>query len=112
MLNFGDIYLCHEVLHHHGYINLFRNSYNESPDSFISLIFYKLLASKANSHLVNWWNGTYTKLLCPKATITSQRISEHLRLLGDEGLQKNFFSNYLIKLYGENRDCGVLIDST
>jgi hypothetical protein len=111
ILIFGDIYLCHEVLHRQGYINLFRSSYIESPDSLISLIIYKLLGSKANGHLIDWWNGTYAKILCPKATITSQYISEHLRLLGDEGLQKNLLSNYLTKLYGENRNCGILIDS-
>lgn len=50
-------------------------------------------------------------MLFSKASLPSQRVSEILRLLGDEALQRSFFSKYLTyissKIHGS-----VLIDST
>jgi hypothetical protein len=112
ILNFGDVYLCHSILSNSTFNELFKGIYDKSPDSLLSLIMYKILNDDAKCHAIDWWNGTYAKIIYPKATISSQRISEHLKLLGDETIQNNFFKKYLKLIYGTDKSCGILIDST
>jgi hypothetical protein len=112
ILGFGDIFFCNHVLEITGFNSLFKGIYNKSPDSLMSLLLYKILNKDANSHAIDWWEGTYTKLLYPMANITSQRISEHFSLLGNETIQTDFFHNYFNKIYGIDKNCGILLDST
>jgi hypothetical protein len=112
ILGFGDIYLCDSVLSNLGFKSLFQGIYDKSPDSLMALILFKMLTKDAHCHALDWWSGTYAKLLYPNAVITSQRISEHLELLGNESIQTNFFHKYYNKIYGINKNCGILLDST
>jgi transposase len=58
----------------------------------------------------NWFEGNYARILFKKADISSQRISDFLKILGNEGLQRDFFTEYLSLL--ANKSVGTLIDST
>jgi transposase len=58
----------------------------------------------------NWFEGNYARILFKKADISSQRVSDFLKILGDERLQRDFFTAYLSLL--TNKSVGTLTDST
>ena len=59
------------------------------------------------------WEGSYARILYPKANLTSQRISDFLCAIGDEYSQRAFFQEYFKMLERSNTDIqNVLIDST
>jgi hypothetical protein len=112
ILNFGDVYISHKLLEKEGFAEIFRQAGGDDSDSLMALILFRMLCHDADSHAFDWRNGTYARLLFPKARLESQRISDLLAKLGDESLQQDFFKAYLGKLYGTGSSCGILIDST
>jgi transposase len=71
------------------------------------------LCSTANCHASNWWEGSYARILYPKANLTSQRISDFLADIGDEARLRSFFSEYIDYVSrGVSRGNNILIDST
>jgi transposase len=80
-------------------------------DTVISLILYRSLQQGASCYAHIWWEGSYARILYPNANLSSQRISETLKTIGDERVQRNFFQEYLryiAPLCGK----GILVDST
>ena len=76
ILDFGDAYLLYSILED---INLYDIVYRLMPgqeDTMMSLIGAKLLAGVSKRWAVDWWEGSYTRILYPKAKLRSQRISE------------------------------------
>ena len=57
-----------------------------------------------------WFNGNYAKFIYPNANLSSQRISDFLKMFGDEGLERRFFKEYLSKFLHSNN--GIIIDGT
>ena len=82
-----------------------------AEDTLMALVGYKLLASGSNRYAEDWWEGSYASVLFPNAKLRSQRISEFYAKLGDEDVQRRFFSKYLHAMCKGGR-VGVLIDST
>jgi hypothetical protein len=61
----------------------------------------------------DWWEGSYANILYPKANLTSQRISDFLADIGDEGCFRGFFSKYMPYLGKQvSQGANILIDST
>ena len=56
-----------------------------------------------------WYNGNFARVCFPGLDLSSQRISELLQQIGDEGLWRKFFIKYTQTVYSNN---GVIIDST
>lgn len=85
-----------------------------NPDSFNSLLNYYMLESGSNSHAKDWYEGSYARILYPKALLESQRISDMLAALGDENVYRRFFSSYIsyVKQTPEASKGAILIDST
>lgn len=65
-----------------------------NADTLHTLVFYYLLSQQPNSHAADWYALNYTKILFPKAAVSSQRISEFLAEIGTEDSKRMFFSAY------------------
>ena len=60
-------------------------------------------------HAQTWLEGNYAKILYPDANLSTQKISNTLKSLGNEHLNREFFKQYLQKIYSKK---GIIIDST
>ena len=86
-----------------------------NPDSFNSLLSYYLLERASNAHAEDWYEGSYTKILYPKALMQSQQISDMLEALGNENVYRHFFSSYIAFIKQSTKEASkgaILIDST
>ena len=111
ILDFGDSYFLNEMLKRNGFLNLIELVFKEMTDTVMSLILYRCLQQGANCYAQLWWEGSYARLLYPNASLQSQRVSEALKAIGNERLQRDFFHKYLdyiAPLCGK----GILVDST
>ena len=111
ILDFGDAFFLYAVLKKDALYEVIRSTIPSQEDTMMSLLGYKLLAGNSNLYAEDWWEGSYTNILYPKAKLHSQRISEFYNKLGDEAVHRKFFNSYL-PLFCENKKVGVLIDST
>ena len=111
ILDFGDSYFLSEMLERNGFKALVKSTFKDMADTVMSLILYRTLQQGANRYAQIWWEGSYARLLYPNVSLASQRISEALKMIGEERLQRNFFHEYLryiAPLCGR----GILVDST
>ena len=77
------------------------------------MITYYAVCSAANCHAQSWWEGSYARIIYPRANLSSQRISDFLVSIGDEYSQREFFREYFKMLGGKGDDTdNILIDST
>ena len=111
ILDFGDAYILHEAMKNCILYDVFHGLLPGQTDTLMSILAYKLLGRCANRHAEDWWEGSYARILHPKAKLRSQRISEFYQNLGDEGIHRNFFVSYL-NIVCQSKRAGVLIDST
>jgi len=113
ILDFGDLFFLDWYI---GEIGL-RPSVDAvgygNPDTLYAMICYYIVCSMANSHAGSWWEGSYARILYPKANLSSQRISDFLAAIGNEHSQRAFFQEYFASLSRSRvRLKNVLIDST
>jgi hypothetical protein len=112
-LDFGDAWLLNELIARSGLRNILNEACPEESDTLLSLVAFKLLDDSANCLAEHWRSGSYAKYLFPSARMESQRISEFMEKLGDEGFKRRFFDlyiPYLKRIPGLTEN--VLIDST
>jgi transposase len=109
ILNFGDTFALSEYFQKSGFITLIKSVWKTFTDAILSLICYKLLESSAMQHAAVWQEGNYAKIIFHNPDLSTQRISELLKTLGNERLQREFFKLYLRNFKSEH---GVVIDST
>ncbi|MDR2461443.1 MAG: hypothetical protein LBE38_11825 [Deltaproteobacteria bacterium] len=112
ILDFGSSYLLEEFSKSIGFSDLFRNTLPKYSDSLMALIFYYIEMSEPNRDALRWYRGSYSNVLFPAAELLSERISELLTKLGDETVERNFFSRYLKIILPQKTKTGVIIDST
>lgn len=110
ILDFGDSYLVKNCLENTGFIPFLKNTFKEISDNLMALLSYKLCHGSAMTYANKWLDGNYSKFQYPQANITSQRISDLFKLLGDESLQRKFFKEY-IREYAKSKS-GIIIDIT
>ena len=111
ILDFGDSYFLNEMLERNGIKALIKKMFGELSDTVMSLLLYRSLQQGANCYAHTWWEGSYARILYPSASLSSQRITETLKTIGDEKVQRAFFHEYLryiAPLCGN----GILMDST
>lgn len=76
-------------------------------------VHHYILSNTANCHAQDWWEGNYVSQLYPQANFSSQRISDFLVSIGNEGSQRDFFSAYLPLVSGKDSGgTNTLIDSS
>jgi hypothetical protein len=103
ILDFGDVYLLNQFINRTKLFDKFRNK-----DMLLTLIFYRLCYPSAMRYAKVWYEGSIAKVLF-EVDVSSQRISEFLEEIGDEGIQREFFSEYIKKITPEE---GLIIDTT
>jgi hypothetical protein len=111
ILDFGDSYFFDTVLDRAGYKELIASVFGGISDTILSLIYYRSLQGGASYYASDWWDGSYARMLFPGASLSSQRISETLKAIGDEAVVRGFFDRYL-RYISSKVGSGVLIDST
>lgn len=103
ILDFGDVYFLNQFISR---TKLFEKF--DKKEKLLTLIFYRLCNPSAMRYARIWYDGSIAKVLFD-ADVSSQRISEFLREIGDEGIQREFFAEYIKKISPED---GLIIDTT
>jgi hypothetical protein len=113
ILDFGDAFILDQYMRSLPFYDVFKGILPKESNTLFSLLYYRILTDKkANCYAQTWWEGSYACILFPLAQMMSQRISEFLVSLGDEEVQRCFFTDYLQAVYGKHGTAGVLIDSS
>jgi len=110
ILNFGDVYSISNTLENCVFSDCFKEVLPKESDTLMSLICYRLLKSSSMQYAKTWSEGNYVSLLYKNASLTSQRISDFLKKLGNESVWRTFFTSYIGTIVGEKS--GVIVDST
>ena len=107
--DFGNAFVLNSVLYGCGYMQLLKEVFGKDFDTLATLVFYRVMQGGANSGVLDWYDGSWAKSLFPDARLSSQRLSDFVKRLGDENLAQTFFRKYLGFANCSN---AVLIDST
>lgn len=111
ILDFGACYAFYETLKKTAYYDIFQNLISDT-DTLMAMIGYKVLESTSNRYAQDWWEGSYARILFPDSHLMSQRISDFLKCLGEEKVQRRFFEKYLAVTCPNEQNTGILVDST
>jgi hypothetical protein len=112
ILDFGDAYFLDAYIKIKGLDNVINAISYQNIDSLWALTLFYVLCNKANCHSSNWFEGSYAKIMYPKANLASQRVSDMLSAIGDEKVYREFFKSYVPLLAKRNEAVDILIDST
>ena len=113
ILDFGDVYVFDEILKKTGLRAVYESVLPEESDTLLAMVAHRTLdSSTASRYALEWWEGSYARMLYPEAELRSQRISEFLCAIGDESRQRGFFRNYLSYLSAKGKSRSILVDST
>jgi hypothetical protein len=110
ILDYGDTYALWQAFTQSRLGEIYATVLPNEQDTLNTLLCFKLLVGSAFDNAQTWYSGNYANLLFPKAELDGRRISEFLKRLGDEGIQRKFFELYLSKIAGAERN--IIIDST
>jgi hypothetical protein len=95
ILDFGDAFFLNWFLRAKALLPAINAIGYGNPDTLYAMITYYAVCSTANCHAQSWWEGSYARILYPKANLSSQRISDFLTSIGNEYSQREFFSGIL-----------------
>jgi hypothetical protein len=113
ILDFGDSYFLDEFMKQDGLCNAIDAVKYGNRDTLYAMLHYYILCSASNSHAEAWYEGSYARILYPKANPVSQRISEFLSAIGEEHTMRSFFEAYIPYISAwASRFSDILIDST
>ena len=113
ILDFGDIFFLDWYIGDSGLRPSIDAVGYGNPDTLYAMICYYIVCSMANSHAESWWEGSYARILYPRANLSSQRVSDFLAAIGNEYSQRAFFQEYFVRLGQSGVSLtNVLIDST
>jgi hypothetical protein len=112
ILDFGDAFALDKFIMGSGLGPAIDAIGYGNPDTLKAMVSYYILCHKANWHANDWWEQSYARELYPKANLTSQRISEFLRDIGEEESMRGYFGVYIPSLGGTKKGANILIDST
>lgn len=110
ILDFGDTYLLHKFLDDSKIKAILSRVFADKKEALLAMLSYRICYGSAMRYAHSWFEGNYARILYPQAAITSQRISEFLEYVGDERLQREFFSDYIMSFCHKKQ--GIIIDAT
>lgn len=126
-IEFGDSFFLDAFLKKSGLYPVIDAIGYGNTDTLYVIVFYYLLSQQPNSHMLDWYELNYARVLFPNAAVSSQRLSEALAEIGMEDAKRSFFSAYYAYVRKRSlpgkKDCpapdgpgfsdkGILIDST
>jgi hypothetical protein len=112
VLDFGDAFFVDQYITRIGLGPAIGAMKYGNQDSVRALLLYYVLCNMANYNAIEWLNGSYARVLYPKANLESQRISDLLSSIGEESSYRAFFHEYSRLLAHREGGVDVLIDST
>jgi hypothetical protein len=121
VLHFGDIWMINSIYQETGLDKIINDIIPDHSDTLKTLVAYRLIKhNDSYSHAYEWYRKSYANILFPQARVESPRISEFHEILGDESINRSFFSSYLQLLSkgaapndnNTNKSFPILIDST
>lgn len=112
ILDFGDSYFLDAFIRKSGLEPAIKALSYGNHDTVKAMVQYYVLCNLANCHACDWWDGNYARILHPDANLSSQRISDMLGYIGDEGVYRDFFKEYTKLLAKKDEGTNILIDST
>lgn len=115
IVDFGNAYFIDRFIDRLGLWPVLESVGYGNLDSFKALLSYYILETGSNAHAEDWYEGSFAKVLYPRALLQSPRISDMLRALGQEPVLRAFFQAYIAYLKEETAEAGkgsILIDST
>jgi len=110
ILDFGETYLLYEFMKNIKLTHIIEGVFKDKTKNLLALLCYRLCHASAMSYAKIWYEGNISRFLFKDINLSSQRISEFMKMIGDEKLQRNFFKNY-VSSFAET-DEGVIIDTT
>lgn len=110
ILDFGDSYAIEKFLESTKFTSLIKTVFEENADTLRALLSYRLCHTGAMMYTNTWYEGNYAKFQYANAELKSQRISDFLKMMGDESLQRRFFQEYLSHFCNTKK--GIIIDAT
>ena len=110
ILDYGDAYVVQKFLEQNGFEKLLRDVFGPLYQNLAALLAYRLCYAQAMMYAKPWFEGSYARLQFPQADVSSQRVSEFLKLLSDEELQRKFFNAYIPTV--SKSDSGIIVDGT
>ena len=113
IVDFGDVFFLDAFIRDSGLFTAVDAIGYSNPDTLMAMLSYYILCSMSNRYAMDWWEGSYARILYPNASLSSQRVSEFLAAVGDEYSQREFFQEYFGLLDKSGSQTGnILIDST
>lgn len=112
-VDFGDVYFIDAILKKMKYNEVIDAIDYKNRDTLYAMIAYYILDNGPNDQAISWYRGSFAKVLYPKANLTSQRISDFLKRLGD-GVSRHKFFEAHIEWLKKNicADSAIILDST
>jgi len=110
IVRYGDAHLLWECFKKSKLFDALKKVLPPFSDSFLAMVFYKIIEGDASCHAASWLEGSFAKIIFPNADLASQRISELLGKLGSEHVQRAFFKRYITEIAVPSGE--VVIDST
>ena len=110
ILDFGDSYVLSLFMEKHGFTNLIKEAFPDNSEFVSSFIAYRLCYPSAMRYSQLWFEGNYARMLYKNINFNSQRISDFLKNIGDEFLQRKFFEKYISNFTNSKK--GIIIDAT
>lgn len=110
IVDFGDGFFIKEFLKEYKNFSVFNKLLTKNQkDTLFTLLSYKIINPSAMRLAKIWFYGNVVRFFYKNAKITSQRISEFLKVIGDEKLQQKFFKKYIRKIASDE---GIILDIT
>lgn len=109
-LDFGDGFLLNELYKKSKLYTVLEKVIGAECKELIPLVFYRLAIQSAMYNAEHWIVGNVTHLFFKDVDLSSQNISDILKYLGNELIQRKFFEQYLGNIGGSEK--AVIIDAT
>lgn len=110
ILDFGDTFILNEFMKKNNMKDFIFKVFGDKTEYLLTLIYYRLCYPSAMMYAKTWFQGSYARILSKDIDLSSQRISDFLKAIGDEQLQRNYFKNHISLLSKTNE--GIIIDAT
>ncbi|MBM3200770.1 transposase [Candidatus Woesearchaeota archaeon] len=110
ILDFGDTYVLDKFIDDSKIRSLISKVFSDQEETLLALLTYRIGHGSAMRYAQSWMSGNYARIVYKNASLSSQRISDFLGYIGDERLQREFFSNYIRSFCKKKQ--GIIIDGT
>jgi hypothetical protein len=110
ILDFGDVHLLYEFMKQADLVSLLDRIFGDKTRYLLALLCYRLCYASAMSYAGVWYEGSISRFLFRDVNLSSQRISDFLKSIGEERVQRDFFERYLAPFMDAKE--GVIIDTT